>query len=373
MFVVKKANRHPKSILFLPAFFPENAGYHWRVKLWAEELEKAGYKVDILSAIEKNEFYNLLKNNRTKFFITFLKRRFKHVLMARKFETVIVRRELLLYNDYGNLFLDKLLLKIHDNVILDFDDDIAAAKNQPKKITNRYGKIMGEEGNKFNDTLRLYKKFIVASNYLKDKVSKENIHLSSDNILVIPTCVDYNNYTAKQYPSEIKKLAFGWIGGDHNYFLLDTLLPTLNKLSKTYNFKLIVIGGEKYSRDTDFEIEFIQWSLETEIENLYKIDVGLMPLLEDERSKGKGGFKLIQYMGLGIVSVASAITINREIVEDGISSFLIYNSQDWEDTLIQLLKGEIDFETVGKKANKNIINNYTFKANFNRYENFIKK
>jgi glycosyltransferase involved in cell wall biosynthesis len=371
LFIFKRNKKISKSILFLPAFFPENAGYHWRVKKWAEALQDQGYKVVISSAIKKDEFYDLLKNNRTQFLITFLKRRYKQVLNARKFETVIVRRELLLFNDYGNLFLEKLLHRIHDNVILDFDDDIAASKNQPKQITSLYAKIMGEEGNKFNDSLRLYKRFIVASNYLKEYVLKENPTINPGDIAVIPTCVDYDKYEAKKYPESISELAFGWIGGDHNYFLLDTLLPTLNKLSKSHSFKLIVIGGEEYVRDTDFKIEFIPWSLDTEVESLYKIDVGLMPLNKSQNSKGKGGFKLIQYMGLGIVSIASAVTINKEIITDGKDSFLIKNDDEWYSKLESILSNQIDFGQIGNNAHQKIKTHYSVSSNEQKYFNFI--
>ena len=277
---------------------------------------------------DKNDFEQQFKNDDvTLFFIKSIRKRFKQCLYARKFHAVVVRRELLMFNDYGNLFMDKFLLKIHQNVILDFDDDIAAAKQQPREIKSFYGKILQENGNKFNDSLRLYKRFIVGSKYLKERVLQENKTISEHNILIIPTCVDYNQYQIKKYPQKIEQIVFGWIGGDHNYFLLDSLLPVLNKLAKDYDFKLIVIGGKKYEPNVNFEIEFITWTLATEVENLYKIDIGLMPLNDDARSRGKGGFKLIQYMGLGIVSVASAITINREIISHNYDSFLYDNEQ----------------------------------------------
>jgi|SRR5690554_5610897 len=374
IFLVKrKVTKSKKSILYFSAFFPDNAGYHWRVKKWAEELEKEGYTVDIVCGVNKEEFYVLLKENHTKFLRLYLKRRFWQVVNSRKYETVIVRRELLLFNDYGNLFLEKLLLKVHPNAILDFDDDIAAAKNQPKQITNTYACLLKEHGNKFNESLRLYKRFIVVSNYLKEKVLIENKNIKEEDILIIPTCVDYDKHPPKQYPSKVNKLAFGWIGGDHNYYLIDILIPTLNELAQRFEFKLIVIGGEEFKRETDFDIEFIPWSLNTEVENLHKIDVGLMPLEEDLISRGKGGFKLIQYMGLGIVSVASAITINCEIIDNEKSSFLVDLDKDWMPILIKLLDGEIDLQRVGQAAREKIIAEYTFEANSEKYIEFLRK
>mgnify|MGYP000962535714 CR=1 FL=1 len=327
----------------------------------------------VLTILEsKTDFDNAVKKETfSKFLLRSIKIRYKQCLYAREFETVIVRRELLFQNDYGNLFMEKFLLKIHPNVILDFDDDISAAKNQPKKITNFYGKLLLEDGDKFNNTLKLYNRFIVASNYLKQKVLAENPNILEENILVIPTCVDYNQYQIKKYPQKIEQIVFGWIGGDHNYFLLDSLLPVLNKLAKDYDFKLIVIGGKKYEPNVNFEIEFITWTLATEVENLYKIDIGLMPLNDDARSRGKGGFKLIQYMGLGIVSVASAITINREIISHNYDSFLYDNEQELIAILEAILANKILLSKVGYRARQKIEHNYTFKSVQESYINFI--
>jgi len=369
----KKIASNPNSILYLENFPIENAGYQNRAKKWVDIINAHGFRSEVCTLIEdKAEFDRAFRvGNQIPFFIKSIRLRFKQCVYARKFETVIVRRELLFQNDYGNLFMDKFLLKIHGNVILDFDDDLSAAKGQPKIITNGYGKIMLEDGNKFNNTLRLYKRFIVASDYLKQKVLLENPSLPLENVLVIPTCVDYDKYKPKQYPSTIENITFGWIGGDHNYPLLDTLLPVLNQLAEKHSFKLLVIGGNVYKRDVNFEIEFVKWSLETEVENLYRIDVGLMPLKDDLRSKGKGGFKLLQYMGLGIVSVASGITINNEIVDHGENAFLANSVEEWKEIFIIVLENRIDFNQIGSNARARIEKNYTFDSMWLSYKSFV--
>lgn len=363
------AKSKKEGVLYLAAFYPGNAGYHWRVKVWADELMDSGIKVKVCCVFTGEEFRNLYGIKHSLFLIRFLRERFKQVKLASRYETVIVRRELLMYNDYGNLFLDKMLLKLNKNVILDFDDDIAAQKGQPKKITNWFGKLLMEDGNKFNNALRVYNKFIVASDYLKERILKERGGNRAE-MLIIPTSVDYSRHLAKGYVNN-KPLSIGWIGGDHNYFLLDSIIPVLNKLSSTRQFKLIVIGASKYDRSTNFEIDFREWSLDSEVKNLLDIDIGIMPLQDTEISKGKGGFKLIQYMGLGIVSVASAVTINKEIVNDGIDSFLVETEHEWEDILDKLLSGSVDLKTVGEKARKKILNNYTVEANRTRYIQFV--
>lgn len=359
-----------KSIIFLSAFFPENAGYHWRVKEWADMLQKNGYTVDIKQAIYKEEFYGLLGINQSLFLMKYLNRRFWQVISSRNYSIVVVRRELLLFNDYGNLFLDKLLLKIHPDAILDFDDDIAFAKKEPRNIDSLYGKLLLENGTKFTESISLYQNFMVGSNYLKNYVLERNKNISSDRIVIIPTCVNYDSYEPKTYQAEKKQITFGWVGGNHNLILLESIIEPLNKLSKSYDLELLVIAGKDYQHNkAKFKIRNKRWSLETEKEDIKSIDIGLMPLLNTNRDKGKAGFKLIQYMGLGVVSIASNVTVNAEIIDDGINGFLV--DEDWESCFEEVLSNKEKFGEIGKLARKKINEHYSFRANLPKYLNFL--
>lgn len=365
-----KPSPKENSILYLAAFYPGNSGYHWRAKKWEEKLNDNGYNVTLLHALEEHEFrdYN---NNPALFMFRFLHRRFWQVLKARRYETVVVRREILLFNDYGNLFLEKMLVKLCNNRILDFDDDLAAAKKQPKTITSSYAKLMLENGNSFIESLPYYTSFFVASHYLKEYV-QEHIAIAEKNITIIPTCVDYDQYPAKDYSKPSEVFTFGWIGGDHNYPLLRNIIPILNELANRYPFQLLVIGGTPFQADAHFPILNKKWSLETEVQDLYNIDVGLMPLKDDDRSKGKGGFKLIQYMGLGIIGVAQNVTVNADIVDPGINSFLYNNEEELLHLLEKILKKEINFIEIGKLAKEKIDKAFTFTGNAEKYVKNIK-
>lgn len=360
-------------LLFLEVFPVENSGYQYRAGKWAELFREAGIRCEVKTLVEDRKKYDAMHNrgDLSGFMIRSLWTRFRQCIYSRHFKTVIVRRELLMFNDYGNLFMDKFLLRIHSDVVFDFDDDIAVAKKEPRQISSFFGKIMRETGTKFTQSLRLYKRFIVVSEYLKQYVIDRNPSIDPNKIAIIPTCVDYDKYPAKQYSENIHEICFGWIGGGHNYFLLDKLIPVFETLSAEYSFRLIVIGGKKYERETSFKIDFYPWSYYSEIENLYKIDIGLMPLQDDNRSKGKGGFKLLQYMGLGIVSLASAITINREIVEHGKNSLLVYSFDEWENILRLVLDKKIDFVEIGANARKTVAEKYTFVTNFESYRKFV--
>ncbi len=370
-FYVKKDKK--KDVIYLENFPIENAGYQYRAYKWKKILEQKGICCEVLTQFESQKDFDAQFSNMPLFYIKTMRKRFRQCLYARNFHIVIVRRELLQFNDYGHLFMEKFLLKIHPNVILDFDDDIAAAKKQPRTITNMYGKLMGEDGNKFNNSLRLYKRFIVGSDYLKQRVLDENKQINENDVCVIPTCVDYDNFPAKIYTTPKNEVVIGWIGGNHNLHYLDMIVEPLNTISKEYNIKLIVVAGKEYvNSNAEFIIENHTWSLATEKDEIRNFDIGLMPIENNAVGKGKCGFKLLQYMGLGIVSIATDVTINGDIIEDATNGFLVKSdNSNWEEVLKKVLSLQSEFSVIGNNARKTVYDQYTYNANIDKYKQFI--
>ncbi len=362
-------------ILFLENFPVENAGYQYRAYKWKEMFEKNGQRCEVFTIFaNKNDFDEQFRNM-PMLLVRAMRRRFRQCLYARQFSVVIVRRELLQFNDYGNLFMEKFLLQIHPNVILDFDDDISASKKEPRKITNLYGRLLQENGNKFNDSLRLYKRFVVGSNYLKDRVLSENRNIGKDAVLVMPTCVDYNNSPTKVYNNKIGDIVFGWVGGNHNLHYLDMLVESLNRLTGDYRFKLIVVAGCDYANaNAKFTIENKKWSLESEKDLIRVFDIGLMPIEDNAVGRGKCGFKLLQYMGLGVIGIATNVIVNGEIITDGENGFLVNpDNSDWYEVLKKALSLQSKYEEMGANARKTVEERYSFEANAPRYIEFIQK
>lgn len=362
------------TILYLENFPIENAGYQYRAAKWAELLRKEGYQVYIWTLWEDKAEFERRVNRKpfSRFLTSVLIKRFKQVLASRRYETVIVRRELLMYNDYGNLFLDKLLLQIHPNAILDFDDD-RRRKNYSNASRSLYGRLLLENRDKFYSSLKLYRRFIVATSYLESLVHQVNTQVIKD-VLVMPTCIDYDGKIIRNYDlnNEIDRIQIGWIGSNGNLNYLDSIISELNIVHKYQPIELKVISGKIYENvNATFPIINVDWKLDNEISEMLTFDIGIMPLNLDRVSKGKGGFKLIQYMGIGIISVASAVTINEEIIEDGVNGFLVRENQSWSDVLIKVIDKRSIFEAISLAAKHTINSRYTFHSNTSKYIKFL--
>lgn len=366
---LKKRPAEEKKVLFLAAFSEENAGFQYRVKKWIPWLESGGYKVAVHVVFSKKQ-ETWFRENNWRLYVIPLYHRFQAILASRSYSHVIVRREILIFNDYGNLFLEKLLLSIHPEAILDFDDDIAWAKKEPKEIST-FGNLLGEHPAKFTASLQLYSKFIVGSEFLQDYLRKKKPGLNPNQSVVIPTCVDYDEIPAKKYEGDGGVIRFGWIGGVGNIRLLDIIIEDLNLLSREFDIELLMISGKDYTPDVDFPVINKAWSMATQIEDLKTIDIGLMPLYDTPEDRGKCGFKLIQYMGLGIPAVSSAVTVNNEIVSDGLNGWLVPPEGAWLPVLRKACASRARLPEIGAEARKRIAEKYTFRANSEKYTAFI--
>lgn len=360
-----------RRVLFLEVFFPEASGYVYRVTNWMRVLEAAGFTTRVRYPLEASTSRALLSNGWTGlFYAAYLVRRLPQCLAAPLYNCVLVRRELLLYNDYGNLFLERLLLALNPNVVLDFDDDIAAAKREPRQLST-VGRLLRENPTKFGDCLRLYPGLIAGSNYLRQLALDERAGSPPPHIEVIPTCVDYDDLPARDYSRATGPVTFGWIGTEGNLPQLERVVPELEELAQVMPLRLLVISGRDLDAPAAFPVDNRRWSLATQIADLLEIDIGLMPLRDTRVERGKCGFKLIQYMGLGIVSVASAITTNREIVDDGVDGFLVEPGGSWLEALRGVVARREDFSRIGMAAREKVLDHYSFGAHSRHYVDFI--
>ena len=80
----------------------------------------------------------------------------------------------------------------------------------------------------------------------------------------------------------------------------------------------------------------MRWSEENEAAVLHEMDVGLMPLPDTDRARGKCACKMLQYMATGLPVVVAPVGVNQEILtlaEVGIGA---RSGDDWYGAIAAL-------------------------------------
>ena len=282
--------------------------------------------------------------------IGFLKR-FLLLFTLYKYDIVFIHREA---SPIGPPIFEWLIVKVFGKkVIYDFDDAIWLSNTS---VNNQLvSKI------KWHSKVKLICKWA-------HKVSCGNAYLAAfarqhnDNVYINPTTIDTENCHNKVKNQHTQKMVIGWTGSHSTMnYLLDFIL-ILDKLQERYTFTFQIISDEVLSIERDY-IEYISWNKDSEIEDLLSFNIGVMPLKEDKWSKGKCGFKALQYMALGIPAVVSSIGVNKEIVCQGTDGFLCDGEREWLDTLAILINSTPTRTKIGKAARNKIMSSYSVKSN----------
>ncbi|MFK7786054.1 MAG: glycosyltransferase [Crocinitomicaceae bacterium] len=207
-------------------------------------------------------------------------------------------------------------------------------------------------------------------------VSAGNEHLSdfakqyNKNVSIIPTTIDLENVHVLSSNQDVQKPIIGWTGTHTTMNYLEEIVPVLVELEKTHDFTFQVISNQAPSFKLK-SLKFVKWNKETEIEDLSKINVGVMPLTDTIWAKGKCGFKGLQYMALEIPSVVSPVGVNTSIVNHGENGFLCTTPEEWKETLIQLLENKSLRESIGKAGHQTVKQVYSVEANRTNYLNLL--
>lgn len=334
-------------------------GQRFRFEQYIAYLSQNGFDCEISFLIsEKDDKIFYSSGNFVRKMIILLKSyciRYRDIRRVNTFDIIFIFREAMMT---GSWIFEKYFSKSKTKVIYDFDDAIWLANVS--------------EGNKKFEWLKNYNKvseIIKISDYViaGNKFLHNYAQYYNKNVIVIPTTIDtsYHTHNKKAYSIQIN---IGWTGTETTIKHFEIAIPILKQLKSKYKDKInFLLISNKPSDCKDIEIEYIPWNKETEIEDLAKIDIGIMPLSDDKWAKGKCGFKGLQYMSLGIPTIMSPVGVNCEIIEDGVNGYLAHSDEEWIEKISQLIESSELREKLGKKGKETIEQRYSVESQKNVY------
>ncbi len=163
----------------------------------------------------------------------------------------------------------------------------------------------------------------------------------NERVDVIPTSVDVSRYPAREprvdAPRAARPFVVGWIGLPINFPALESIAAPLARLAREIPLVVRVISAGRPDLP-GVTVEPIEWNEATETRELARLDAGVMPLPDDEWSRGKCGLKVLQYFAASVPVVAAPVGVNAEIVRDRENGLLARSEDEWHDRLRELAK-----------------------------------
>ncbi len=260
---------------------------------------------------------------------------------------------------FGPPLFERLVRMLARKMVYDIDDMIYL-KEQTSKANPIINSLKGK-----GKPIYLFRSsdFVLTST---DAI-QEYASTFNNNVVKVPISVDTERYLPKQdYNIENRKLIIGWTGSLSTSPYLHLLDNVLKELSRDFDFRLLVMGDQDF-RIEGVDVEAVSWSASYEVSTIAKFDIGLYPLPNDPWVYGKGGGKALQYMSLGVPTVATGIAYNLKIIQDGENGFLVNTESEWRNALARLMQDAELRKNIGKKGVKTVEDQFSINANKSVY------
>lgn len=200
---------------------------------------------------------------------------------------------------------------------------------------------------------RLAAHVIPGNEYLAEYARRHNA-----NVTTIPTTVDTEKYTPRHKATD-QLPVIGWSGSTTTAKYIEETREILVELAKSHRFRLRIIGAPGYDPIPGIETEVLPWVSATEVQDLSAIDIGLMPLRDDQWARGKCGLKALQYMALAIPAVCSPVGVSTKIISHGLNGFLASTPDEWLACLRKILDTPELRRWIGAAARRTVEANYS--------------
>lgn len=281
---------------------PNRASFRQRIGIYIDQLREKGVSVDV-AKLPSNQFsrFHLFKS-------------------CADYDAVFVHKKRL------NPLNAKVFGYYVRKMIYDFDDAIMYDDKHPERIG-------GKRKRDFARTVKLADVVIAGNDYLAEHAARY-----TDNIKVLPTGLDIADYEVASGRADDGKVRLVWIGSRSTLMYLKGVREALEEIGRRFDNVVLRIICDDFFDLENMEVEKLDWSLQRQGQYLCESDIGLAPLPDNEFTRGKCGFKILQYAAAGLPVVASGVGVNREFAKDGVRGLLADSSSQWAEKLVELIE-----------------------------------
>jgi glycosyltransferase involved in cell wall biosynthesis len=343
-------------VLALASYPIEMAATRYRLAQFVEPLAERGITLTIRPFLDSELSASLYKRAewpRTALgLLRSAVRRVADISKASRADVLLIQREAMIF---GPPVVEWLATRLgRCPMVLDLDDAIYV-----RYLSPTYGRL-GSALKWFSktDNLIRWARVVTCGN----RTIAEYVTAKGARAAIIPTVVDTEKFHPVERP-ESDVPVVGWVGTHSTYQYLATIFPALQRLARDFQFRLKVVGaGRDEIEVPGVQVESLSWSLNREIADFQSFDIGLYPIIEDEWSAGKSGFKSIQYMAVGIPFVVTPVGACAEIGEAEMTHLAARSEDEWYAALSRLLSDANLRRKMGAAGRQHALQHYTVAA-----------
>lgn len=283
-----------------------------------------------------------------------------------RFDVVVIQKKLL------RSFELALMKRVNPRIVYDLDDAVMFHEIERNEA------VTGKFFLRFVNMAAQCKGVIAGNAYLAElaRAARKPPGVADENVIVLPTPVDTSRIPARLPERSPDRLVIGWIGTRGNLSHLGRIAGPLAGVCGRHRQSPEVICRVISDARPDLpgvSLEYKPWSAESEIADLRSFDIGVMPLSDDLWTRGKGGFKLLQYMAAGAAAIASPVGINRDIVRHGENGLLATTEHEWESRLEALVSDAALRERLALAARETVERDYSLETYNARLASFLER
>lgn len=197
---------------------------------------------------------------------------------------------------------------------------------------------------------------IAGNRYLADWFSQH-----ARRVAIVPTAIDTQRFSPGVGARANRPWTVGWTGSSGNYPYLYAIEEPLSRFLKETGSRLMVVADRAptFSAIDPAHVDFVPWDERIEATALRDMDCGLMPLPDNEWTRGKCSFKMLQYMAVGIPVVVSPVGMNADVLAAADVGFAANGPQDWLDALMTLHRNPERHARMGEAGRATVLERYS--------------
>lgn len=189
----------------------------------------------------------------------------------------------------------------------------------------------------------------------------------------VPTSIDTDVWRPAAERTN-RKWTIGWMGSSSNLKYLHAIeAPLADFLASHSDAQLLIVCDRPpaFAKLPSDSVVFQRWSATNEVRSAQAMDVGLMPLADDEWARGKCAFKMISYLAVGVPAIASPVGVAHALIEH--SSLAASSEGDWFGALERLYDDPSLARALGARGRKIIEERYSVKRNAGKLASILRE